>query len=83
MGTFGRKSCGSIKKHGFYHQFNSSFLILYYLISSLSPWPNLFSLQMSPLTLIKLFLGSVFKREGCEEKEQLSVAKEGGAREVR
>lgn len=38
---------------------------------------------MSPLTLIKLFLGSVFKRKGFEEKEHFSVAKEGGAREVK
>lgn len=69
LGMFGRKSYSSIKKHGLFHRFKSSFL--YCLISSLSPWPNFFLLRMSPFALIELFLGSVFKRTGIEEEEHL------------
>lgn len=37
---------------------------------------------MSPFALIKLFLGSVFKRRGFEEEEHLCAKTDCGAREV-
>lgn len=82
LGTFGRKSYSSIKNHGLFQCFKSSFLTLYCLVSSLSPWPNLYSLRMSQFALIKLFLDSVFKRRGFEEEEHL-CATTGKAVEAR
>lgn len=57
---------------------------LSFIVSFLVYLPGLifFLLRMSPFALIKLFLGSVFKRTGFEEEEHLCAMTENGAGEV-
>lgn len=52
---------------------------LSFIVSFLAYLPGLILLQMSPLTLIKLFLGSVFKPRGFEEEEHLCAINESRA----
>lgn len=66
-----------LKIHGLFTVLSTCSLS--FIVSFLAYLPGLILLQMSPFTLIKLFLGSAFKGRGSEEEEHLCAVNESRA----